>query len=77
VKWGKRAARLVLLLLLAELLFFFVLGTRIRRKLERPREILGAAQLARPGRSASCEFAAKPSAEAELLRRANAVRARA
>jgi hypothetical protein len=41
VKWGKRAGKIVLLLLLAELVFFFVLGTRIRQKLERPREILG------------------------------------
>ena len=41
MKWAKRAGKLVLLLLLAELLFFFVLGTRIRRKLERPLEILG------------------------------------
>jgi hypothetical protein len=42
MKWGKRAARILLLLLLAELVFFFVLGTRIRQRLERPREILGA-----------------------------------
>ena len=41
MKWGKRAGKLVLLLLLAELVFFFVLGTRIRQRLERPREILG------------------------------------
>ena len=40
--WGKRAGRIVLLLLLAELIFFFVLGTRIRRKFEGPREILGS-----------------------------------
>lgn len=41
-KWGKRAGKLVLLFLLAELLFFFVLGTRIRQRLEGPRELLGA-----------------------------------
>jgi hypothetical protein len=41
MKWGKRAGKIVLLLLLAELVFFFVLGTRIRQRLERPREILG------------------------------------
>ena len=41
MKWGKRAGKIVLLLLLAELLFFFVLGTRIRRQLEAPTEILG------------------------------------
>jgi hypothetical protein len=40
-KWSKRAGKLVLLLLLAELLFFFVLGTRIRRWFEGPRELLG------------------------------------
>jgi hypothetical protein len=42
MKWGKRAGKIVLLLLLAELVFFFVLGTRIRQRLERPREILGS-----------------------------------
>ena len=41
-KWGKRAGKIVLLLLLAELLFFFVLGTRIRRWFEGPRELVGA-----------------------------------
>jgi hypothetical protein len=41
MKWGKRVARVLLLLLLAELVFFFALGTRIRQKLERPREYLG------------------------------------
>ncbi len=41
MKWGKRAGQLVLLLLLAELVFFFALGTRIRKRLEGPREILG------------------------------------
>lgn len=40
-KWGKRAGKLVLLLLLAELVFFFVLGTRIRQRFEGPREVLG------------------------------------
>ncbi len=39
--WAKRAGKLVLLLLLAELVFFFVLGTRIRKRLEGPRELLG------------------------------------
>jgi hypothetical protein len=39
--WAKRAGRIVVLLLLAELVFFFVLGTRIRKKLESPREVLG------------------------------------
>jgi hypothetical protein len=41
--WAKRIGKLALLLLLAELLFFFFLGTRIRRQLERPRELLGTA----------------------------------
>jgi hypothetical protein len=43
VRWGKRAGRIVLFLLLAELVFFFVLGLRIRKRFERPREILGSA----------------------------------
>jgi len=43
VSWVKRFGRLVLLLLLAELIFFFVLGTRIRKQLEGPREFIGAA----------------------------------
>jgi hypothetical protein len=41
VSWMKRFGKLVLLLLLAELIFFFVLGTRIRKQLEGPREFLG------------------------------------
>jgi hypothetical protein len=41
MSWAKLAGRAVLLLLLAELVFFFVLGTRIRRQIEGPREILG------------------------------------
>jgi hypothetical protein len=42
-KWSKRAGKLVLLLLLAELLFFFVLGTRIRSWFDGPREVIGMA----------------------------------
>lgn len=45
-RWGKLAMKLVLLLLLAELLFFFALGTRIRKRFEPPREILGSQLLA-------------------------------
>jgi hypothetical protein len=45
-RWGKRAGKLVLLLLLAELLFFFVLGARIRRLFETPREIVSIQQTA-------------------------------
>jgi hypothetical protein len=41
--WAKRAGRLVLVLLLAELLFFFFVGLRLRRQLEGPREFLGLA----------------------------------
>lgn len=41
MSWLKRFGKLVLLLLLAELIFFFVLGTRIRKQLEGPREFLG------------------------------------
>lgn len=41
-RWGRRAGRLVLLLLLAELLFFFIVGLRLRRQIEGEREILGA-----------------------------------
>ncbi len=44
MSWVKRFGRLVLLLLLAELIFFFVLGTRIRKQIEGPREFLGAAR---------------------------------
>ena len=44
MSWAKRFGRLVVLLLLAELIFFFVLGTRIRKQLEGPREFLGVAQ---------------------------------
>jgi hypothetical protein len=51
MKWGKRAGKIVLLFLLAELVFFFVLGTRIRKKLEGPREILGARAIERPIRA--------------------------
>jgi hypothetical protein len=44
-KWGKRAGAIVLLFLLAELLFFFALGTQIRRRLEGRREFLGAREV--------------------------------
>ena len=53
MKWGRRAGKIVLLLLLAELLFFFVLGTRIRRRLESPRAILGALLLPTRGAGAT------------------------
>ena len=43
MSWAKRFGRVVLLLLLAELIFFFLLGTRIRKQLEGPREFLGSA----------------------------------
>ena len=41
MSWMKRFGKLVLLLLLAELIFFFVLGTRLRKQIEGPREFLG------------------------------------
>lgn len=44
MSWMKRFGKLVLLLLLAELIFFFLLGTRIRKQLEGPREFLGAVE---------------------------------
>jgi hypothetical protein len=46
MSWTKRFGKLVLLLLLAELIFFFVLGTRVRKQLEGPREFLGAVERA-------------------------------
>ncbi|MBM4383870.1 MAG: hypothetical protein FJ091_10935 [Deltaproteobacteria bacterium] len=50
-KLWRRAGKLVLLLLLAELLFFFMLGTRIRELFEGPREVLGAVDPRDPAQS--------------------------
>jgi hypothetical protein len=41
-RWGKRAGKIVLLLLLAELLLFFFVGLRLRKQFEGEREILGS-----------------------------------
>ena len=49
-RWGKRAGKLMLVLLLAELLFFFFVGLRMRKQFEGEREILGN----RPSASAGC-----------------------